>query len=203
MIAIVIATAGWTTVAVLALSGRGDEASPSPSLIAAASDEPTDSLEPIDSPVPESHVSPALEALLPKTWETTPLSSQSVAGDTLLSDDEWSTVFTTFLAAKGKTPVDLIFAQAYDPTGAIDLTVGVYKISGASAADVRKTLIDAWKASYPGLTTKAETIGGKKVNHGVIPDIGVDGYWYEHNDIVYEVETSDAATATKALTALP
>jgi hypothetical protein len=211
MIAIVIATAGWTTVAVLALSGRASDASPSPALgggaAAAASASASDDtgIEPdaSDSPIPESHISPALEALLPKTWDGNPLASQSVSGDTLLSDDDWSNVFSTFLASIGKTPPDLIFAQAYDPTGTIDLIVGAYQVSGASAADVGKTLVNAWKASYPGLTTKSETIGGKKVDHAVIPDAGVDGYWYQHADVVYEIETSDATTAGKVLASLP
>ena len=206
MIAIVVATAGWTTVAVLALSGRGDEASPSPSQIAdvQSSDQPTDSSEPIDTPVPESHVSPALEALLPKTWEGTALSSQSVSGETLLTDDAFSTAFSQFLVSKGKTPVDLIFAQAYpDPTSPVDLTIGVYKISGTTAADTSNAVIGAWKANYPGLTTKATTVGGKKVSHGVLPDAGADGYWYEHDDVVYEVLTADATIAAKVLTSLP
>jgi hypothetical protein len=204
MIAIVVATAGWTTVAVLAFSGRGGEPSPSPTQFAevGASDDP--SLEPdLESPEPESHVSPALEALLPKAWEGTVMSSQSVSGDTLLSDDDWSAVFTAFLTAAGKTPADLIFAQAYDSSGAIDLVIGAYQITGASAADVSKTVVNAWKASYPELVTTTGTVGGKSVAHGVIPDAGVDGYWYQHDDIVYEVETASADTAAKVLASLP
>lgn len=202
MIAIVVATAGWTTVAVLALSGRG-EASPSPSQFADV--EPSDeSLEPdLGTPEPESHVSPALEALLPKAWEGTAMSSQSVSGDTLLSDDDWSGVFTAFLTAQGRTPADLIFAQAYDPDGGIDLVIGAYKITGATSADVSKTVVDAWKASYPELVTTTVTVGGKSVSHGVIPDAGVDGYWYQHDDIVYEVETASAETAEKVFASLP
>jgi hypothetical protein len=205
MIAIVVATAGWTTVAVLALSSRGAEPSPSPSQIAdvSPSDDTSQLPDSSDSPEPASHVSPALEALLPKTWEGIALSSQSVNGETLLSDDDWSAAFTTYLTSAGKTPADLLFAQAYDPTGTIDLTIGAYKITGATAADVQKTLVNAWKASYPELATKSETIGGKAVAHGVIPDAGVDGYWYQHADIVYEIETADAALAAKVLTSLP
>ena len=62
MIAIVIATAGWTTVAVMALSGRGGDASPSPAQVADASPSDDTSLpsDALDSPVPESHDAPAL-----------------------------------------------------------------------------------------------------------------------------------------------
>jgi hypothetical protein len=205
MIAIVIATAGWTTVAVLALSGRDAEASPSPSDVAdvAASDDASFEPDASDVPEPESHVSPALEALLPKTWEGTALTSQSWSGETVLADNGWSDTFTTFLQGAGKTPTDLLVAQAYDPTGAIDLTVGAFKISAVPAADIRKTLVEAWKADYPELATTSATVGGKKVTKGVFEDTGIDSYWYEHDDLVYDVETADADTAAKVLASLP
>ena len=207
MIAIVIATAGWTTVAVLVLSGGGPASSPSPAQVAVAS--PSDDLglgiEPdsSDSPEPESHVSPALEAVLPKTAGATALTTQSWTGTTLLSDDGWSNAFTTFLQSVGKTPADLLIAQGYDQTGNIDLTVAAFKISGVSAADVRKTLVNAWKADYPELATTSETVGGKKVTKGVFQDTGIDSYWYEHEDLVYDVETADSDLAATVLAALP
>jgi hypothetical protein len=208
MIAIVIATAGWTTVAVLVLSsGSPAGANPSSSQIAAAS--PSDDLglaiEPdsSDSPEPESHVSPALEAVLPKTAGATALTTQSWTGATLLSDDGWSNAFTAFLQSVGKTSADLLIAQGYDQTGNIDLTVAAFKISGVSAADVRKTLVNAWKADYPELATTSETVGGKKVTKGVFQDTGIDSYWYEHEDLVYDVETADSDLAATVLAALP
>jgi hypothetical protein len=205
MIAIVIATAGWTTVAVMALSGRGSDASPSPAQVADASPSDDTSLpsDALDSPVPESHDAPALEALLPKTLNGTTLTSQSVTGDTLLSDDDWSNAFSTFLTSAGKTPTDLLFAQAYDPSGATDLTIGAYQITGVSAADVDKTVVKAWKANDSTLTTKSATVGGKKVTQGAIPSMSLDGYWYEHGDVVFEVQTSDATVAASVLAALP
>jgi hypothetical protein len=208
MIAIVIATAGWTTVAVLVMSGGNPTAANAPSTqIADAS--PSDDLglgiEPdsSDSPEPESHVSPALEALLPKTAGATALTTQSWTGATLLSDDGWSDAFTKFLQGAGKTPADLLIAQGYDQTGNIDLTVAAFKISGVSAADVRKTLVNAWKADYPELATTSETVGGKKVTKGVFQDTGIDSYWYEHEDLVYDVETADSDLAATVLAALP
>ena len=205
MIAIVIATAGWTTVAVMALSGRGGAPSPSPGQVAQASPSDDTSLpsDALDSPPPESHDAPALEALLPKTLNGTTLTSQSVTGDTLLSDDGWSNAFSTFLASAGKTPTDLLFAQAYDPSGATDLTIGAYQVTGTSAADVDKTVVKAWKANDSTLVTKAATVGGKKVTQGAIPSMSLEGYWYEHGDVVFEVQTSDATVAASALAALP
>jgi hypothetical protein len=204
MIAIVVATAGWTTVAVLALSGSAQPSS-APSQIADAGATDDLSFEPdaSESEEPDSHVSPALEALLPKTWEGTTLTSQSWTGDTLLSDDGWSNAFSTFLQGAGKSPTDLLVAQAYDPEAAIDLTVAAFKITGVSAADIRKTLVNAWKADYPELATTTETVGGKKVTRGVFQDTGIDSYWYEHDDLVYDVETADAEMAAKVLASLP
>jgi hypothetical protein len=206
MIAIVVATAGWTTVAVMALSGRGAEASPSQTLIAAAagSDE-LDSSEPdpSESIEPPSHVSPALEALLPKSWETTTLESQSWSGDSILTDDGWSNVFRTYLQSVGKSPADLLQAQAYDPSQLLDLTVSIYKITGATAVDVRKTLVKAWEADSPGLATTTEKVGGKNVTHSVFQDSSFDSYWYEHDDLVYDIETGDADVAGKVLASLP
>ena len=205
MIAIIVATAGWTTVAVMALTGQGSAASPSPTQVADASpsDDSSQLPDASDSAVPESHDAPTLEALLPKSLNGTALTSQSVTGDTLLSDDGWSNAFSTFLAGIGKTPTDLLFAQAYDPSGASDLTIGAYQISGVSAADIDKTVLKAWKANDATLTTKAATVGGKKVTQGTIPSMSLDGYWYEHGNVVFEVETSDATVAANVLAALP
>jgi hypothetical protein len=203
MIAIVVATAGWTTVAVLALSGRG-EASPGPTQFAdvAASDDP--SLEPdLESPEPESHVSPSLEALLPKLVEGTALTTQSWSGDDILIDDGWSDTFRTFLQGASKSPGDLLVAQAYDPGGTLDFTVGVFKISAVTAADVAKTLVSANMADAPELTSTTATVGGKKVTQGGFADTGPESYLYEHEDLVYDVETTDADLAAKILALLP
>jgi hypothetical protein len=207
LIAVVIATAGWTTVAILVATDRADQPSPAPSAIAAApSDtaEPTDdeSLEPdLGSPEPESHVSPALEALLPKSIDGASMSSQSSGGDTYLADDGWSIAMSTFLQGAGKTPADLLVAQSLDPSGTIDLYVSAYTISGISAAEVRKTLVNALKSDLPTLKTTTATVAGKKVTTGVVE--GTQIYWYEHDAVVFEVTTSDAALATTALGALP
>jgi hypothetical protein len=188
----------------MALSGRGGEPSPSPAQVADASPTYDASLLPesSDSAQPESHAAPALEALLPKSLNGTTLTSQSVTGDTLLSDDGWSNAFSTFLASAGKTPTDLLYAEAYDPVGATDLTVYAYQITGVSAADVDKTVLKAWKANETSFTTKTATVGGKKVTQGTISSMSLDGYWYEHGDVVFEVQTSDATVAANVLAAL-
>ena len=72
-----------------------------------------------------------------------------------------------------------------------------------SAADVDKTVVKAWKANDSTLTTKSATVGGKKVTQGAIPSMSLDGYWYEHGNVVFEVQTSDATVAASVLAALP
>jgi hypothetical protein len=208
IVALIAATAGWTTVAVLALRPQPTpvaEASPTDDVGAVPSDDPNAS----DEPVPDSHTVPALEAQLPTTICGTPLVTQSWTGDATLADDPWSVTVTTFLTSVGKTPVDLQFAQAYDPTAGtdpntgIDLSIGVFRVAGTEAASLRDNLIKAWKGDYPDLVTTSITIGGKKVTKGDFGADAINSYWYLSGNDVYDVETTDEGLATAALSALP
>lgn len=201
LIAAIIATAGWTTVAVLALRGEpAAVASVAPSDVAEASDEPP----PIEESLPPArHDAPALEALLPSTWEGTPLSIESWTGDVVLLDDSWSQVFRTFLDDQKKTPADLLVAQAADSTGAVEMSVGAFQITGVSGKDMMGVIVDAWTAEYPDLETSTQTLGGKKVTRGVFQEAGINSYWYEHEGVVFDVESADESLATSVLGALP
>ena len=96
IIAIVVATAGWTTVAVMALNGGGGTTAAVPSV----SDDPNATIDDTEAdfseePIAESHDAPDLEALLPTEVAGTPLTLQSWTGDTLLSDGgTWSEALT-------------------------------------------------------------------------------------------------------------
>ena len=208
IVALIAATAGWTTVAVLALRPQPTpiaEASPTDDLGAAASDEVPAS----DEPVVLSHTVPDLEALLPTTVSGTALASQSWTGDATLADDPWSTTVTTYLTSIGKKPVDLEFAQAYDPTAGtdpntgIDLSVGVFRVKGTDPTNLRDNLIKAWKGDYPDLITTPVTVGGKKVTKGDFGADAINSYWYLSGGNVYDVETTDETLAAAALSALP
>ena len=72
---------------------------------------------------------------------------------------------------------------------------------GLGRPEVRKTLVNALKSDLPTLKTTTATVAGKKVTTGVVE--GTQIYWYEHDAVVFEVTTSDAALATTALGALP
>ena len=117
IVALLAATAGWTTVAVMALRGSDTPAAvvePTDSADPSASDEPS------DAPVADTHDAPDLELALPTAVNGVQLQVQSVTGEGLLSDDAWSTSVTTFLTSVGKTAKDLQFAQAADPTQTMD-----------------------------------------------------------------------------------
>jgi hypothetical protein len=94
-------------------------------------------------------------------------------------------------------------AQAYDPNAGIDLQIGVFKITGVAAVDVRKTMVSAWLASYSDLVTAPVTLGKKAVTRGVSSQVPATSYWYEHDGFVYDVESSDETLATAVLTSLP
>lgn len=195
--ALIAATAGWTTVAVLAFRGPASEAA-APSADPNATD---DASTPPDVP---THDVPALEAVLPPKVKAATLDAQSVTGDDgFLGGDEWSTAMTTFLTAQKKAPPDFQYAFASDPAGAIDVNVGVYRVPGVDGAPLRDALIQGWKALAADVKVTQVTLDGKAVTKG---DDGTDypfSYLYVRGDLVYEIYTSDEAVATATLAALP
>ena len=201
IIAIVVATAGWTTVAVMAINGRGataEVASSPPD----TTDDPNalssdDGADFSDAPVEDSHDAPDLEALLPTAISGTPLSLQSWTGDSLLTEgDQWSDSVTAWLTKVGKTPADLSAAQAFDATESTDHSVGVFRLDGIPTKDLRDAMIAAWKESYPELVVSTVKLDGTEVTKGAFGEGAIDSYWYEKDGLVFDVETSDQAVAT-------
>ena len=47
------------------------------------------------------------------------------------------------------------------------------------------------------------TLGGKQVTKGDFGEDTIDSYLYVRDDVVFDIETTDAAIATAALAALP
>jgi hypothetical protein len=198
IVALIAATAGWTTVAVLTLGGRPvAEANPSGSFEPDATDEAT------PPPVADTHDAPELEAVLPLELNGTELQVQSWMGDAYLTDDSFSTSLTAFLTKAGKTPENLRFAQAYDPTQALDGSVGVYRVDGIKATAIRDALIAAWKVDYPEMIVSTVTLDGKEVTKGDFGEETIASYFYVRDDLVFDIETTDQAIATAALASLP
>jgi hypothetical protein len=192
IIAIIVATAGWTTVIVTHLNDTGSSA-PQPTA--------TDNSTP--APVAPSHVFPDLEALLPTSVNGTSLSIESWTGDAIFGSDPWSQSLTTYLATVQKGPADVHVAQAYDAVGTLDIGAAAYQVDGITATALRDAMVAAWKVQYPNLVTSQATVGGKTVLKGVFGNGLPDSYWYESGNVVFDVETTDAALATTVLTGLP
>jgi hypothetical protein len=200
LVATILATAGWTTVVVMSLNDRDPvtaavSASPSESSPVASLPEVT--------PEPPSHADPELEGLLPSAWEGTPLAKESVTGDEVLRDDDWSGVFRTYLESLNKTPADLHFAQSTDSSATVPMSILAFRIEGATGEKLLETVIGAWKAEDPDLESTALELGGKSVTRGVFSQSGINSYWYEHDGVVYDVETTDEALAAAILETLP
>jgi hypothetical protein len=200
IVALIAATAGWTTAIVLA-TRQADVAVASASI-------PDDTSIPSDNgstepPVADTHDAPELEALLPTTLQNTPLQLQSWTGSGILTDDDWSNSFNAFLTANGKGPADLTEAQAYDPTQALDGSIGVYRVKGVDPAKVRDALIAAWKADGTDAPTSTVTIGGKEMTKVDFPQDTPDSYIYLRDDVVFDIESMTPSVVEEALASLP
>ncbi len=171
--------------------------------------EPTDDLAALPSddtsipPLDLTHDVPALEPLLPKSANDTPLVTMSWTGDAIFSDDGWSKTVTKFLSGKEKTPSDLQVAQSIDPDQSLDLLVRVFRADGVAPSELLASMIEGWKVDYPDLKITDTTLGGKAVRKGDFGSEGVDSYWYIDGDHVFDVETADEKIATAALEAIP
>ena len=197
IVALLFATAGWTTVAVITLRPA----------TAAVDTNPTDTEDPTAGeesvpPVADSHDATELEALLPTELTGTPLQAQSWTGDVYLAGDDWGNSVTSFLTANGKTPSDFRAAQVADPAGSLAGTMFAYQVAGVDPTKLRDALLAAWKGDYPDMKTTTTTIGGKDITKG---DFGADAdssYLFIKDGVVYDVETSDAGIAEAALGAI-
>ena len=205
IVAVIAATAGWTTVAVMALrpaSAAVAVAVAAPTEDALPSDDP--GLGASDEPPVESHDVADLEPLLPAELDGTSLTRESWTGDTILGDDSsWTTSMTAFLTSSGKIAADLQASQAYDPAGALDLNAGAFRVAGVDGNVLRDAIIAAWKGDFPDLKTAQTTIGGLAVTTGDFGDGGIATYWYVRDGVVFDIESSDPTLAAAALAALP
>jgi hypothetical protein len=197
IIALIAATAGWTTVGVLALRPAG-------SAVATDTTDPNAAADGSEPPDVPSHDVPDLEAYLPTSLNGATLDVQSVTGDDgLLGGDEWSTAIQKFLTAQTKQPTDLGYAFASDPAENVDVSIGVYRVNGVEGGPLHDALVEGWKGLAPDVKVSDITLGDKKVTKG---DDGTDypfSYLYVRDNVVYEIYTSDESIATAALAALP
>ncbi len=138
-----------------------------------------------------------------KDCDSAALSSQSWTGTTILAEDAWSVAITTFLTSAGKTAADLQVGQAYDPTGTLDLSAGVFRADGIAASDLQAQMIKAWQVDYPDLKVSEVTMGGRMVTKGDFGAGAIHSYWFVRDDVVFDVQTSDEKLAEAAILAIP
>lgn len=207
IIALVAATAGWTTVAVMVLDGRnGAVAQVTPSPADTGDDVLPSDEDPGDS-VALSHAAPELEALLPTTVEDLTLTTESILGSTYLGDDAWSTAVRAELTKAKLTDDDLKIGVAYDTSGdPRQLSITVYRAEGVDVEAMLKAMVDSYAALDPPFTISTATIADKAVTKAVASDgadDSLDIYWYVNDGNIYDVETTDEALAGAAIAALP
>jgi len=149
-----------------------------------------------------SHAAPALEALLPAKVDGVRLEKRSATGAGVFGGDAFSREMTNRLAAVGKAPADLRFANAQDSKGVQDLEVGVFEVPGMSAADLSAAIVASIRPNAPGLFVDHTTLGGKPVTTVVYPG-GSILYLYEHDGRVFYVGTQSKPLAIEAIGLLP
>jgi len=152
----------------------------------------------------ESPAAPELESALPTSVGGIQLTIESAIGSSILGSDQGSRAITAALRADGLTPDDLHVAQAYDATGAADLSFLVVGISGMKLDTVRSLVMSAWlAASGAGVTTDTVTLGGHEFTRVDYGDGGAMDYVLAEKDFVLIIETGDAGLAAQAAAALP
>jgi hypothetical protein len=132
------------------------------------------------------------------------LSTDSATGDVLLSDDQGSRAIQAALRAAGKTPDDLKVAQAFDESGAVDLSVLAVTVDGLPGEQTRDLVLENWLAATgEGVTKDTVTLGGQawtRIDYG---DGGTLDYVLTDGANVIVISTADAALAEQTAAALP
>src|SRR5262249_37428268 len=116
-----------------------------------------------------SHAAPDLEALLPGNVAGVRLEKGSATGAAVFGGGAFSREMTQRLAAVGKAPSDLRFANAQDPRGVLELEVGVSEVKGMTAAELASAIVAASRPNAPGLIADHTTLGDKPVTAVVYP----------------------------------
>ena len=146
-----------------------------------------------------SHSAPALERLLPASVDGHRLQKGSATGAVVLSgSNAFSTALRRILARNGKQPSDLLFANARDPTGALELEVGAFQVRGLAAQALSKAIVLSSRPNAPGLAVSHVILDGTPVTKVVYPG-GSTLYLDPRGTVVYYVGTQDEALAGRIL----
>jgi hypothetical protein len=190
---------------------------------AGAGSGPTDAADGSEAPIGSadpgtdpsaSPFAPELEAILPSSVTDTtssasppgsiPLTKLSTSATDVLGSDPSSRALSARIRALGGTPDQLQVAQAYDETGAIDLSIIAFRLPNADLAKLRAAIIDTWlSAGAEGVTTTTVTLGGKSLTKVDYGDSSSIEYVYAKADYVIVIDTADLAVATDVAAQLP
>ena len=178
-----------------------------PTTAPGTSEEPAESLEPSpgESVEPEpSPVAAALEGRLPSEVNGIALTKDSATGDIVLSEDIPSRALVAALRTLGKTPTDLLVAQAYDETGVLASSILGFELPGVEGAELKSIILGSWLlGDSPGVTTTDVTLAGKpftKVSYG---DEGTSSYVTVVDGAVLIIDAADDEQAALLVASLP
>jgi hypothetical protein len=144
-----------------------------------------------------SHTAPGLEALLPGTIDGRRLEKGSATGAVVLAgNSDFSSALRRILAGSGKQPSDLLFANAQDQTGRLE--VGVFRVRGLAAPALRDAIVRSSRPNAPGLAVSRVVLGGTNVTKVVYPG-GSTLYLYANDGVVYYIGAQDEALAARIL----
>jgi hypothetical protein len=116
----------------------------------------------------------------------------------LAGNNAFSHVLKGILARAGKSPADLTFANAQDPTGALAVEAGAFRVRGLAAPALRDGIVRSTRPSAPGLAVTSAVVGGRRVTK-VVYASGATLYLYPHRDVVYYVGTQNETLAARVL----
>jgi hypothetical protein len=156
---------------------------------------------------PSFTVDAQLEAELPSAYQGVTLQKFSFSGTDLSTNQGQSQGIKDVLAlvaSLGKTPADLSFAAASDPTGKVGLTFSGYRIKGADASSWAGAFYQLAQKAAPGTTVSDAHLGGKAVTRIVTPLAeGTVTYAWPDGDVLFLVHAANDAQAGPAIAVMP
>lgn len=135
-------------------------------------------------------MAPELEALLPKHLDGVGLRTASTTGRVIFSkfgNTAWAKSMTGYLHSVGRTPADLRYAQVWDPSKAVNLDAGAFRLPGVRSAALAHAIIQSSRPGSMQLSVSTAAIAGKPVTAVLDQDSGLVLYLYEHGGVVFYV----------------
>jgi len=140
---------------------------------------------------------------MPRAVNGTALTTESALNATSLGSGPNSRALSAAVTSLGKNPGDLEIADAFDPSGALALSILGFRLPGIDPAKLRPVVLDAWlSVKSSGVTSTSVSLSGTpstKVSYG---DGGPDQYVFVFRDSVFVIVTGDQALATSAVAAM-